>query len=604
MGAVVRQLAIGGAIVIGLLGAASAAERRNNLILFVPDGLRALSVDAETAPTLMALRDAGVWFKNSHSLFPTFTTANASAMATGHHLGDTGDYSNTLYVARPMASAGGTVTPFIENDRVLGELDEQFGGDYLNETTVLAAARAQGFGTAAIGKLGPALIFDHTNRSGEPTVVLDDATGHPNGIVLAKAMIDGLNANGLPLAAPGRGANARAGDAMVAGTTVANVEQQRWFVDATTKVVLPLLKARGQPFVLVYWSRDPDGTQHNNGDSLHRLTPGINGPSSRAAIRNMDDNLRALQEALRALGLAETTNIVVSADHGFSTISKESASSPAARDTYKDVPPKFLPPGFVALDLSTALGLPLFDPNERNLPVPPGEHPRNGNGLLGQNPARPDVVVAANGGSDLIYLPSGNPTLPRRVVEALLAQDYTGGLFVDDALGRFPGTLPLSAINLRGSAVTPRPAIVRFRSFATGGCAEPVLCGVAVADTGLQQGQGMHGSFSRADTNNFMAAFGPDFKRGFVDPAPTGNADVGRTIARLLDLKLADKGTLVGRVLTEALLGGALPRVTTHRLEAPPSVDGLATVLDYQQVGATRYLTAAGIPGRTLGLSK
>ena len=35
-----------------------------------------------------------------------------------------------------------------------------------------------------------------------------------------------------------------------------------------TKVVLPLFKARGKPFVLVYWSRDPDGTQHNQGDSL------------------------------------------------------------------------------------------------------------------------------------------------------------------------------------------------------------------------------------------------------------------------------------------------------------------------------------------------
>jgi arylsulfatase A-like enzyme len=598
-----QQLAIIGTIVVGLLAGAEAAERRNNLILFVPDGLRALSVDPEVAPALAALRDAGVWFKNSHSLFPTFTTANASAMATGHHLGDTGDYSNTLYVARPMAAAGGTVTPFIENDRVLGELDEQFGGDYLNETTVLAAARAQGYSTVTIGKLGPALIFDHTNRSGEPTIVLDDATGHPNGIVLPKAVIDGLNAAALPLAAPGRGANGRAGDAMVAGTTAANVEQQRWFVEVTTKVVLPLLKGRGHPFVLVYWSRDPDGTQHNQGDSLHKLTPGINGPTARAAIRNADDNLRALQDALRALDLAETTNIVVAADHGFSTISKESATSPAARDTYKDVPPGFLPPGFLALDLGTALGLPLFDPNDRNLPVAPGEHPRNGNGLLGANPARPDVVVAANGGSDLIYLPGGSPTLARRVVEALLAQDYTGGLFVDDGLGRFPGTLPLSAIGLRGAGVTPRPAIaITFRSFATD-CAEPLLCGVAVADAGLQQGQGMHGSFSRADTNNFMAALGPDFKRGFVDPAPASNADVGRTIIRLLDLKIADKGSLVGRVLAEALPGGALPRVTTHRVEAPPAAGGLATVLDYQLVGATRYLTAAGIPGRTLGLN-
>ena len=35
-----------------------------------------------------------------------------------------------------------------------------------------------------------------------------------------------------------------------------------------------------------------------------------------------------------------------------------------------------------------------------------------------------------------------------RVIKALLAQDYVSGLFLDDSLGTFPGTLPLSAINL------------------------------------------------------------------------------------------------------------------------------------------------------------
>ena len=39
---------------------------------------------------------AGVRFTNTHSLFPTFTTPNASGMATGHMLGDTGDFSNTV----------------------------------------------------------------------------------------------------------------------------------------------------------------------------------------------------------------------------------------------------------------------------------------------------------------------------------------------------------------------------------------------------------------------------------------------------------------------------------------------------------------------------
>jgi predicted AlkP superfamily pyrophosphatase or phosphodiesterase len=58
--------------------------------------LRAAIIDPQTAPTLARLRDEGVNFVNSHSLFPTFTTANASAFATGHGLGDTGDFSNTI----------------------------------------------------------------------------------------------------------------------------------------------------------------------------------------------------------------------------------------------------------------------------------------------------------------------------------------------------------------------------------------------------------------------------------------------------------------------------------------------------------------------------
>ena len=50
---------------------------------------------------------------------------------------------------------------------------------------------------------------------------------------------------------------------------------------------------------MVYWSRDPDGSQHNQGDSFVRLQPGINGPTSLAGIRNADGNLRRPREALR-----------------------------------------------------------------------------------------------------------------------------------------------------------------------------------------------------------------------------------------------------------------------------------------------------------------
>ena len=573
-----------------------------NLILFVPDGLRALQVSAETAPTMAALRDRGVNFVNPHALFPTFTMPNASGMATGHYFGDTGTFSNTIYTGYSVPTAGGTVTPFLENDSVLGDVDTHFAGDYLNETTILNAARVRGFSTAAIGKLGPTLVFDHTERSGERTITLDDQTGSPAGIPLSEAMKAALAAANLPLVTPSRGDNGKAGDAKTPGTTVANVTQQAYFADVTAKVVLPMFKSRKQPFVLVFWSRDPDGTQHNQGDSLNSVTPGINGPTSLAAVKNADDNLRQIMQALRDLGLAETTDIVIAADHGFSTISKESQTSAAAKGTYTITPEGLLPPGFVAIDLAKALSLPLFDPDSKNLRIEDNAFPRLGNGLIGEDPAKPDVVVAANGGSDLVYLPNRDRELAARVVGELLKQDYVSGLFVDDELGKIPGTLPLTMIGLKGSAITPFPAIVvNFRSYSTG-CAQPLLCTVSVADTRLQQGQGMHGSFSRSDTMNFMAAAGPSFKTGFVDPAPVSNADIGKTIAKVLGLNIPFKGMLMGRVIEESLPGGEIPASEAGVLRSEPSAEGLVTMLTFQRVGATPYFGAAGFPDRTVGL--
>jgi Type I phosphodiesterase / nucleotide pyrophosphatase len=591
-----------------LLSAGAASAQNNtphNLILFVPDGLRALKVTPETAPAMAEVRDKGVNFRNPHSLFPTFTMANASGMSTGHYLGDTGTFSNTIYTGFSSAPAGDTVVPFLENDAVLGDVDEHFGSNYLNEETILKLARAKGFSTAAIGKVGPTLIFDHTDRADRPglhSIVVDDSTGAKNGVPLSDEMKDALGKAGLPLVAPSRGDNAKAGDARTTGTLVPNTEQQAYFADVASKIVLPMFKARGKPFVLVFWSRDPDGSQHNQGDSLNTVTPGINGPTTMASIRNADNNLAQLRKALDDLGLAASTDVVVSADHGFSTISKESKTSPAAKASYVDTPKDFLPMGFVAIDLAKALDLPLFDPNDKNARVADNAHPKAGNGVLGADPAKPDLVVATNGGSDLIYLPNKDKKLAERAIKALLEQDYVSGLFVDDSLGRFPGTLPMSQIALKGNAVTPHPSIaVNFRSYVAG-CDEPTNCSVEVADTVLRQGQGMHGSFGRGDTMNFMAAIGPDFKAGYVDALPVSNADVGITMAQLMGLHAEAAGGLVGRVMSEALPNGITPKAFDGKIVSRPAANGLQTMVKFQRVATQRYFDAAGFAGRTVGL--
>src|ERR1700761_5852873 len=114
---------------------------KRNVIIFVADGLRRGSVTAADMPTFLKLRTEGVDFRNSHSVFPTFTTANASVIATGHGLGDTGDYSNTIYpgvrLSKPdpitATTSGGFLTPFLENDEVLANMNSVFHGNYLGE---------------------------------------------------------------------------------------------------------------------------------------------------------------------------------------------------------------------------------------------------------------------------------------------------------------------------------------------------------------------------------------------------------------------------------------------------------------------------------------
>jgi arylsulfatase A-like enzyme len=585
-----------------LLTPASALAR--NVVIFVADGLRSHAVTQETAPALAAVRDQGVDFANSHSLYPTVTTPNASAIATGHLLGDTGDFGNTIWVGQAFGPPFGSALAGVEDNVMLGLLNERFGGNFLGETSLLAAARAKGFSTAVLGKTGPVGVQDVTARDGGASIVIDDQTGVPvDGLPLAPEVKAAIKAAGLPTTAPDRGLNGWGGAYNMPGVQVANVEQQKWFAAVATKVLLPRFKAAGKPFVMVFWSRDPDGTQHDQGDSLNTLEPGINGPTTQKALRNISDNLQAIRDALKALDLDADTDIVVTADHGFSTMSRESQTSAAAKGRYPDVVPGFLPRGFLAIDMARALGLRLADHTGFDVAVDKGFYPKVG-ALLGPDPAHPQIVIAPNGGTALIYLPGPDArALAPRVVEFLAGQDYTGAVFVNDALGTIPGTLPMSRIGLIGAARTPQPAIVvSFKSWSTG-CADPEMCGVEVADSGQQQGQGIHGAFSRADTHNFMAAIGPDFKSGFKDPAPVSNADWANTLAHILGLELTDNGKARGRVMAEALKdGGAPPAAQQIVLRSEPAANGFVTVLNAQEAAGETYFDAAGAPGRTLGL--
>ena len=620
-----------------VITAQDAPPIRRNAIIFIADGLRHGSVNPTDTPALYRIRTEGVYFANSHAVFPTQTMPNATAIATGHTPGDTGQFANQIFVGYPLYTSGalgqspGSIVPDVEDPFVLADINRRFGGNYIREASLLAYARSYGYNTAALGKTGPAAAQDLSEVMGargkmrEPvTIILDGATGTPRAVPISAPTAALLKAAGLPPAPPER--TQSAGTNTTPGAREANVQHQRWFADAATKAILPAFAKSAEPFVLVYWSGDPDHTQHAQGDSLNQLSPGINGPTSRAAIRNADRNLQQLLDYLDANpAVRDTTNVFVTSDHGFSTVSRRDvdATGRATRsysatlrytDTQgrQEVNDGFLPIGFLAIDLARELNLPMYDPEQQiadasggkryvsvvpSTPRPTAEvaqRPITSAAILGGTgrvglPVDARVIVAQAS----IYIPGNDRALVRRIARFLAAQDYVGGLFVHDRLGQLPGTLRMSDVGLMGGATTPKPAIVvSFKSFALDP-KNPHMTGVIVGGT-RQHGQGEHGSLSRANTFNNMAAIGPDFKRRFVSQTPVSNADVQPTLAHVMRMKIPSVGDLTGRVLTEALAGGpATVRSASGVMRSRASRDGLSTVLMYQVADRRVYLDQA-----------
>jgi hypothetical protein len=430
-----------------------------------------------------------------------------------------------------------------------------------------------------------------------------------------------------PLRSNGYGDNSAwnsgfSGDAATPGTIAANLVQQQWFADVTTKVLLPTFAADSKPFVLLFWSRDPDGAQHNEGDSLQRLDPGINGDTSKRGLQNADRCLKQLLDWLDAHPAVKAhTDVLVTSDHGFATISRREIANDATTTEPSSAldyelsgkerlqPKGTLPTGFLAVDLAIRAHLRVFDPairattgssayTELAVGGERSQHSSSGSALLGEAVKRVDgadarLIVAANGGSDLLYVPSKSTDVVRQTIGILTQLDYVGGVFVDDsyciATTDCPGALPMSAIGLVGSSHVPRPAIVvTYKVFyKTPGDLQSAK---QISDTTLQEGQGMHGGFGRDQTFNNMAAMGPDFKSGFVDDTPMGNIDIVPTVAKILGFDMPSTGSLKGRVLAESLAAGDNGKHTNvMTLVSAPTRSGVRTVLEYQEASGVRY---------------
>jgi arylsulfatase A-like enzyme len=260
------------------------------VIVFVVDGLRPDAIPAADTPTLHRLRGEGVWYANSHAVFPTVTRVNAAALATGGQPGTHGIVGNQMYIPAVDAERAIDTSAY----RRLLEVDRATGGNLLLTKTLAERLELRGMRLAAVssGSTGSALL---TNPRGPAGVgVLVNGYFDPGKRV---AWPDEASAAILARfgAAPPK---ARGGERYDAAVT--------WTQRVLREYVLPEIAPR----VVINWLTEPDHTQHS---------VGVGSPAAREALRHADREIAQVLDALDGLGLAASTDVFMVSDHGFTS---------------------------------------------------------------------------------------------------------------------------------------------------------------------------------------------------------------------------------------------------------------------------------------------
>jgi predicted AlkP superfamily pyrophosphatase or phosphodiesterase len=283
-----RAAAIAAFLLAALAASPAAAGNAVLNLVLVLDGLRPDSITPEETPNLWRLRQEGVNFINSHSVFPTVTRVNATAIATGLYPDRNGIFGNTIYVREvdPNHAFGN------DDHRNLMRLDAATHGRMVFAETLadILAARGKTLAVVSSGTTGSALLVDP--RAPQGVGILVNAWWEPGvRVAFPQAVNDAILQRFPP--APPRG-----------GAKDPYVEPVSWTERVLRDYVLSDLK----PDVVVNWLTEPDHLQH---------AIGAGSPAARAAIRNDDREVGLLLDRLGELGLAERTNIIVVSDHGF-----------------------------------------------------------------------------------------------------------------------------------------------------------------------------------------------------------------------------------------------------------------------------------------------
>src|SRR5215212_7906698 len=131
-------------------------KSERHVLVVVWDGMRPDFVTEQNTPTLWKLARQGVTFRNHHSVYPSATMVNGTAMVTGVYPGKNGVIANYEY--RPEIDRRRSIN--VENPAVVSRGDELSGGKYISVPTITELVQRAGGRTAIASAKTVALLLD------------------------------------------------------------------------------------------------------------------------------------------------------------------------------------------------------------------------------------------------------------------------------------------------------------------------------------------------------------------------------------------------------------------------------------------------------------
>ncbi len=452
------------------------------VVIFVFDGLQAELVTPELMPNLHAFARGGARLLAHQPVFPTVTRVNATSMVTGSFPG------------RHGLSGNMSVFPEFDPVRVVNAMEPEFRELLASDVPVLLAPtlaevladHGLEYIATGIGSTGQSFVH-HPRGDSLPL----GASIHPE-YTIPGPLSDEIERRFGPWPAAALPNSAR--------------------IDRLIEVVTEYVIAERDAAVTLLWCSEPDSSQHASR---------LGSPRVHEAARAADAGFGRLLAWLRERRLADQTNVIVTCDHGHSTVSE------------------VIPVRELLLEAGFA---------------PPG------------SPG--GVASAGNGGSVLFSITDHSAAVSDRLVEWLVGQRWAGPLLASERLGSIPGTLPARLVGLEG----PRCPDLALSMQWDDRLNEHGAPGHAFVMGGPPAGQGQHGSMAPTELRTFTAASGPDIRPGDIT-AVTGHPDLAPTVLRILGLD-PPRG-MQGEVIGEALAAADRPeRAEPESFEAVRAVTG------------------------------